>query len=164
MSGLPNWHPALVHFPIALGVAAAGFEVLGLVAGKGKREWLEPGALLLYAASAVSAIVASVAGQLGANELLAGASSELVAAVGAHSDWAFLTTVSLVALAILRFDYQVRYEQRTDSQNRLRRRVSLVAALVVLACLWQTSSRGGYLVYRLGLGVSGETAPREPPR
>ena len=163
MSGLPNWHPALVHFPIALFVSAVAFDLgFHLGANRFKSDWLEPGALLLYVASSIMAIAASIAGQLGANHLLRDADRGLIAAVGEHSDWAFLTTVLFVGLTVYRLDARARRPARSPSQDLLRSRLGLLAAALVLACLWQTASRGGHLVYRLGLGVAEDSLGSRP--
>ena len=56
MTALPNLHPALVHFPIALLPMALLFEILGLTFRR--QDWLERAAVSLYAAAALGALVA----------------------------------------------------------------------------------------------------------
>lgn len=164
MTGLPNWHPALVHFPIALFVTAACFDAFfHLSTRQDHRQWVGSATLVLYFLSVVSALVASIAGQLGANRFLENAEPLVAAAIGAHGDSAFLTTVLFVLVTVFRFDCRIRHGRRSASQNKSRDRLSVVAVALVLASLWQTSTRGGRLVYRLGVGISTTEHGRSSP-
>lgn len=60
-SWLGRWHPAVVHFPIALFLVAALLEAAAVV---GRRAWLTDGARILIALAALSALAAAGLGWL----------------------------------------------------------------------------------------------------
>lgn len=64
LTSLPNWHPAFVHFPIALLPAALLFEAIGLFSRA--ERWPVQAATMLYSLAAVSAAVALKTGEAAA--------------------------------------------------------------------------------------------------
>lgn len=163
---LPNVHPAPVHFPVALFSTALAFDAASFwLEFKGRAGWLEPASMCLYFVATAAAVAAAITGQVAANAKLAEeVVPELEAAIGGHSDWAFFTVLLFLATTALRLDQ--RFRKVSDPRATMRRRaVGLVVASFAALSLWQAASRGGYLVYRLGVGVERGSAvgSGEPP-
>lgn len=164
---LPNLHPAVVHFPIALLPLAVGFDSAVLVLRLRGRPGPETSTLALYVLAAVSAWVALWAGEA-AEDSLSGLPSAVEAAVEAHETWAvrFVYTATAVALARLAVAW---WDRGGPARSRGRRVVLvargavLAAALVATGLLVEAADRGGGLVYRAGVGVIAVPAPDEPP-
>lgn len=96
---LPNPHPWLVHFPIALCAAALGFDLACLI---WRREiWLDRAAVALYFVGTVSAGAAAVTGKLAAVSFES-LPAETETLVGEHGEWAFFTVVLFLVLSLLR--------------------------------------------------------------
>src|SRR5262249_30571144 len=94
-TSLPNLHPALVHFPVALLPAALLFDLGCLL--RPASAWLDRGAAALYALAAVGAAAAFWAGEQ-ASEPLGPLAPAAHAVLEEHED---LARWSLVALSIL---------------------------------------------------------------
>ena len=150
----PNIHPLVVHFPIALLLAAVAADLLGVVLGR--RAALRDAATWLYCAGAGTAIAAYVTGENAADSMLLPA--EVTPLVDDHDNWAFRTTALFALLA--------------GARVILPRFITLTApawwgalalGLVGTVMLYGTAERGGRLVYEHGLGVQAITtdAPME---
>jgi uncharacterized membrane protein len=145
MIPLAEWHPAAVHFPLALAVTGA----LALSAAR-----LAPPERLGATLAVVGTwnLCLGAAGALLAlgTGLAAVASLELApsarAAVGLHVKWAIFTTAALMLLAVWR-------GAGADSNSRPSR-AFLVMMWAVTAALIVTAYRGGQNVYRYGVGVA----------
>ena len=144
MSPFPNWHPLVVHFPIALVLSAT--------------------ALLLAARLLRNESVAASAATVGTWNLCLGAAAALVAlatglsavldldvsaaarqAISTHLKWAMLTTLLLVLLAVWR-----------GAGTAARSRPSWIFLIVLIAAgaaLSFTAYRGGKNVYEYAVGV-----------
>src|ERR1700727_2180660 len=144
MSPFPNWHPLVVHFPIALVLSAT--------------------ALLLAARLLRSDSLAATAATVGTWNLCLGAAAALVAlatglsavldldvsaaarqAISTHLKWAMLTMLLLVLLAVWR-----------GAGTAARSRPSWIFLIVLIAAgaaLSFTAYRGGKNVYEYGVGV-----------
>jgi uncharacterized membrane protein len=148
---LPNLHPLLIHFPIALFTFGLGLDV-ALVA-YWRSAWLDRAATLVQVAGALSSAVAAASGKLAANAIELALAPEAQERLGLHSDWAFFAVVLLFVAAGLRFDAS--WRDRAESAPRLHRgrRLALAAGLVAAAALLWTASYGGALVYLSGVGV-----------
>jgi uncharacterized membrane protein len=141
---VPNWHPLVVHFPIALVLAAT---VLLLAARLLRSESLAASAatvgtwnLCLGTAAAVFALGSGLGAVL---NLDVGAAAHQ--AISLHLKWAMVTTLLLLLLAVWR---------GAGSASRSRPSwLFLVLLLAASAALAMTAYRGGKNVYEYGVGV-----------
>jgi uncharacterized membrane protein len=144
MSPFPNWHPLVVHFPIALVLSAT--------------------ALLLAARLLRSESLAASAATVGTWNLCLGAAAAFIAlatglsavldldvneaarqAISLHLKWAMLTTLLLVLLAVWR--------GAGAAPNSRPSWLFLIALIAASAALSFTGYRGGKNVYEYAVGV-----------
>jgi len=168
MTALPNLHPAIVHFPIALSVVALLFDAMLWI------RWysapIDRSAAALWLLAALGAGAAYLAGEEAADGL-----GELTPAVEAaltsHADAALKAAWALGVLALLRawLAWRDGVEVRgadTAAKRRHRRgalRVfALLGALIVQGLVAYTADRGGALVFRHGVAVSVQPAATAP--
>jgi len=149
MSLLPGWapnlHPLIIHFPIALLIAAAMVDLVDAVFER--PPWLGVGATSLYLAGAGAAIVAYVTGrQAAATVFIPGMAHPMVAD---HRAWALLTVWYVGIVAAARLSALLAGFPRA----RAHRVLLLTAALIGVLFLQQTAERGARLVYEQGVGV-----------
>ena len=149
--GLPNWHPFIVHFPIALFSTAVLCDIALIV--RYQHAWLDRATLMLYCGAAFSSMVAAVSGKLALDRLMSEVGTETVELVGSHGDWAFLTVVLFFVVTLARFDSLWRDRSSERPRAHSFRLVTLVLALAAETALLVTASRGGAVVYRHGVGV-----------
>lgn len=160
---LPNIHPALVHFPMALLPVAIGFDLFGWLRALRLRSEAEGSTVVLYVLAALGAWAAVWAGEE-AEESLTGLSGPVHDLVHEHEEWAerFLYTVAVVALARLAVAWWGRRGRPASRRVLLASRAAvLVGALVALRLLAGTADRGGGLVFRAGVAVM--AVPAEEP-
>ena len=143
---MPNLHPLVVHFPIALFLVGFVIDALSWLL---KNETLKRAGLIMVLLGALTAIPAVVTG-LAIEETIEAqieALSGAEAALEAHEELAIPTTVVLLGAALLRLGLVVR--------PRLRALLALYLAVgaVGLGMLAVTGYRGGELVYRYGAGI-----------
>ena len=154
---LPNLHPAVVHFPIALLPVAVLFDTLGLFLTR--QRWLAPAATTLYGIAAVGAGLAVKTGESAADGLVE-IPPQVQVSVGRHSDWAHYALYLAVALAVLRLIVHL----RPKLSEHLGARVPLVLlGFATVGVLAWAADLGGYLVYSHGLAVErpAVTAPED---
>lgn len=146
MIDIASYHPQLVHFVVALGVAGV---ILRLVSLTGKVTWTNPAAttLLLVAAAASIAAVKSGAEAHGPAERVPGARE----AVQDHEELGERTRNLFLLVAALELA-AIAFKQRHNWQRgfRVASGVGGIAAAVVL---YQASEAGGKLVYSYAGGV-----------
>ncbi len=147
---MPNIHPVVVHFPIALFATAVLCDGIYLVFGP--RDWLDRSGLLLHSVASVTAVLAAVTGKL-AESGMSGLAPDVAQEVAQHGEWAFGTVVALVLVTWLRFEIRLREKRAKGTGQRI---AAVLAAGLALFILWQTAARGGALVFRRGVGVVSE--------
>lgn len=160
---LPNLHPALVHFPIALLPVALAFDAVSLVPAVRRRRWLEVATPALYALTALAAWITTWSGQE-AEESLPGLPRSVRHLIHEHEEWAerFLYTVAVVAVVRLALAWWASREGRSDRAVTLALRgLVLAGGLGGLALLAATADHGGGLVYRAGVAVMAVPAAEE---
>jgi len=146
---LPNAHPALVHFPIALLPAALLLELIGLL--RPRPWWPSRAATALLILAAVAGFFAYEAGEEAANGMPA-ISAEAQTSLEHHDRTAGWALRLMILALILRIAVAVHGRSLT-SWNRSERALSaLVTALAVVWVFW-AADLGGHLVYHHGLGV-----------
>ncbi len=151
-TALPNLHPALLHFPIALGVVAVGFDLAALLLPR--RAWLARSGFaltLLWALGMVATYLSGEEALEGLGELQGPAS----AAAWNHADAAFLALVACLAAALVRSVIAWRDRRHERIRRGLPRIAAVLLVLAALALLFRAADLGGALVYRHGVGVTG---------
>ena len=144
----PNIHPLIVHFPIALLVAAVVTDLLSVVMPR--RPALREAATWLYCAGAGSAVAAYLTGSNAADSMLLPA--EVTPLVDVHDNWAFRTTALFALLAAARVALPRFLTLKAPVWWG-----ALALALIGTGMLYQTAERGGQLVFQHGLGVQAIT-------
>lgn len=151
-TALPNLHPALVHFPIALLITAFAVDVACLVLRR--QRWLDRAATLLYALGALAAGATYLSGEKAA-ESLVNVPNAAQTAIYDHEDAAFLTLVFFAIVALFRLLVWYR-DRRAMGWTPLGpfRLLVLAAALVGQFLVLRTADKGGALVYKHAVAVS----------
>jgi len=144
---LPNFHPVLVHFTVALfSIATLFFLALALVGKylpeKLQEQWSIVARWNLWLGAAAS-IFTVLAGFYAFNTVAHDAPSH--AAMSDHRNWAIATLILFVSLAA----WSIKQTHNGRPHGHAFIGALLVAQLVLLSTGW----RGGELVYRYGLGV-----------
>lgn len=137
----PNWHPAAVHFPIALGCVAALLFALA-AAGRGGPT-LAASARLLLQLAALGAVVSVGLGWWAFESVDHDAAGHAV--MLRHRAWALPTAGGLVLVAL--------WESWRQAKGLAIWRLSWLLLLLVAGGLLQTARLGGEMVYRHGVGV-----------
>ena len=136
-SWAPNLHPLIIHFPIALIIAAAFADLVDALFGRPK--WLTSAATALFAFGAAGAVVACLSGQQALETVLMPGMAHPI--VEAHRTWAFATTFYFCVLTVIRVGNRISHASAASLSL-----VLLLASLVGVAGLQQTAERGGRLV------------------
>lgn len=160
-TSLPNLHPAMVHFPIALFPLAIGFDLAVLL---GRWPALDRVTGVLYALAALAAGGAVWAGEQAADSLT-GVSEDVRSLIHDHEEWAEWFLYAAVAVALARI-VLCWWQGRRAGGERLGlpavRVLVVIAALGTLVLLFQAADRGGALVYRAGVAVVAVEAEPSP--
>jgi len=141
---LPNWHPVLVHFTVALLIIAAAMHLLSHFLPKGELAnqmtfvarwnlWIGIGFTLLTV----------VAGWYAYNTVVHDEPSHI--AMIEHRNWAMATFVVLLGIA----GWEYYLSRRGKARGWLFTGLMVIAAVLLLSTAWH----GSELVYRHGLGV-----------
>ncbi len=151
---LPNWHPAAVHFPIALSLTAALLLLLSKLSPRLAQQCVSS-AYLLLPLSAISALLAAVLGWHAFNTAEHDAAGH--AAMLTHRNWAVAATaLALLLAAGLIVALRLGYRPQAWATP---------ASLLLAGTFVVTGWLGGELVYRHGIGVqpSAVSCPEMPP-
>ena len=147
---LPNWHPILVHFTVALFTTSFGFYLLTylskstpLVSDKMTLEFEVVGRWCLWCAALVT-ILTVIAGFYAYYTVKHDEPAHM--AMMNHRNWALSTAFAMWLVAI--WSLWRYYKQKAMTLT------FLVAMFLVQGLLLSTAWRGGELVYRHGLGVA----------
>ncbi len=159
-TALPNLHPALVHFPVALAFTALLLELVSLALWR--RIWIERAAAVLYALAAAGAAAAWLAGRSAADGL-GPLSARAEITLSSHADLALWTTLALLAAAVLRVWDSARNAESPVARRSLLRLLAFAVLLGAAGLLARTADLGGALVFRHGVAVAPEArAPGVP--
>jgi uncharacterized membrane protein len=170
LTALPNLHPALVHFPIALAAVALLFEAAVWIRWRSaSADWSAAALWVLAAAGAGAAYLAGRVAADGVGTLPAAAEATLAS----HADAALATLSALGLLALLRVWLAWRDAGEARPRRDALRIVALLGAVAVQGLVAYTADLGGALVYRHGVAVAGRpeqavtagpvTSPQDEP-
>ena len=138
---MPNIHPFLTHFPIALLTISFVFDTLSILFKDDRLEhvgrWSQLVGTIILAATVISGLVAK-------GELTVPATGE--AFLETHQEIAFVVT----ALAAFLLLWRVSNRLLLPSTHR---NTFLILSFATLALVWVGAWYGGVLVYRFGVGV-----------
>lgn len=141
---IPNLHPIIVHFPIALLIA-------GLVADAGiflLRGTSDAPSTWLYAGGTAALIAAFFSGRAAVDSLLIPADAQAIQTD--HADWALVTLLFFIAFTLVR---TILLRLRKPGKN-LVRAISVAGGIVGAVLLSITGDLGGRMVFGHGVGVT----------
>lgn len=141
---MPNIHPLIIHFPIALWAVAILFDTACVLK---KWEWTRNATMVLYGLAAISAFVAYLSGDQAIDMVSIPFKGEVTASQ--HSDWGHYTLYFFAGYALLRgFLYWKSLDIRKPVAIGL-----LILGLIGMGMVAKTADMGGKLVYKYGVGV-----------
>jgi uncharacterized membrane protein len=140
---LLQWHPMVVHFPLALTVTAAAALLLARTLRGSIGATLATVGTWTLCLGAIAALFAVGTGMAAALDLHLAVAAK--AAVSIHVKWALFTTVALLLLAVWR--------GAGSAQNSRPSWLFLLLLFAATAALIETGYRGGQNVYQFGVGV-----------
>jgi uncharacterized membrane protein len=141
---MPNIHPLIIHFPIALWAVALLFDVFFVIK---KSTWTRNGAMSLYALAAVSAFTAYLSGDQAIDMVSVPFQGEVTASQ--HSDWGHYTLYFFAGYAVLR---GFLYWKSLDTKKLVAIGL-LILGLVGMGMVAKAADLGGKLVYKYGVGT-----------
>ncbi len=146
---IPNPHPIIVHFPIALSVTAVVTDVFVL----GLRRDADAVVSWLYAAATAGLVAAFLSGRAAADSVLIPPAAQAIQTD--HADWALATLILFVVLTIARL---VLVRPGRPGRGVIRA-FSVAAGLVGLGLITLTGDLGGRMVFGHGVGVAARALP-----
>lgn len=143
-----NIHPMLVHFPIALWLAALLFEAWAVI--RNSEDWHRTAARLLYLGT-VAGILTVLSGLAAEKSVPAG---QAMIVVGIHKTLMILTTSLALGLSLFALAFRKNF---TAAYRKY-----LLAGLVAIAILMTLGGdRGAQLIYQYGAAVDWSTAQQQ---
>lgn len=153
----PNFHPLIVHFPIALLVVAVPIDIASLALPR--MRWLQGAATGLYCMGALAALAAFFSGREAVESVLLPLAANKV--LSEHADWGLRAAWLYGIVALLRAGW-------TWHKHTLTPRVHLLFVCLGIGglyVLYETGDHGAQLVYQYGVGVAAvDSAERKPHR
>ncbi len=141
---MPNWHPLIVHFPIALLTASVAVDLIALI--KHQVQW-HRFAYALLVAGLLSSSAAVITGTEAA--LPYRSKPEVADLIQQHEDFGSIVFIVFMATALGRLPL---FLQRSGGWPLV---MWIVVAVGGCVLLWWTSYYGGELVFVHGVGVTG---------
>jgi uncharacterized membrane protein len=143
-----NIHPMLVHFPIALWLAALLFEAWAVI--RNSEDWHRTAARLLYLGT-FAGILTVLSGLAAEKSVPAG---QAMIVVGIHKTLMILTTSLALGLSLFALAFRKNF---TTAYRKY-----LLAGLVAMAILMTVGGdRGAQLIYQYGAAVDWSTAQQQ---
>jgi uncharacterized membrane protein len=142
----PNFHPMVIHFPIALLLGAIGADVMALVLRRW--DWLRPATVTLYVAGGASVVLAYFTGTWAADAVSVPAAAEATLSEHANLGWWTMWFFGVYAL--------VRLAAHLWPITHGRAAIHIVLLLIALGggyLLYETGEHGAEMVFRHGVGV-----------
>lgn len=141
---IPNWHPLVVHFTVALWIMSFVFYLLAMFSGDSgqKQPWTLVARWNLWSGFALT-LLTLLAGWDAYNTV--NHDTESHAAMTVHRNWALITTALYLLLTV--------WSYRNSRSEKNEAGLFMVIMLVATVLLSSTAWRGGELVYRHGMGV-----------
>lgn len=141
---IPNIHPFVVHFPIALLVVAVLFDLARLWFTK--QSWLHNAVIALYTTGTIGLIAAFLSGRQAVETV--SVTGDAVPVVTSHEDWALYTLIFFGIFTATRL-----WTWWKDIEKGWLLPALIAPALIGTGMLWYTGELGAKLVYKHGVAV-----------
>jgi len=141
---IPNIHPFVVHFPIALLVVAVLFDMARLWFRQ--QSWLHNAVIALYTTGTIGLVAAFWSGRQAVETV--SVTGNAVPVVTSHEDWALYTLIFFGIFTAIRL-----WTWWKDLEKGWMLPVLIAPALIGTGMLWYTGEQGAKLVYKHGVAV-----------
>ena len=141
---IPNIHPFVVHFPIALLVIAVLFDLARLWFTK--QSWLHNTVIALYTTGTIGLVAAFLSGRQAVETV--SVTGNAVPVVTSHEDWALYTLIFFGVFTAIRL-----WTWWKDLEKGWLLPALIAPALIGTGMLWYTGELGAKLVYKHGVAV-----------
>lgn len=141
----PNWHPLIIHFPIAL-ILIAFLADFSRALFK-KSIWLRNTAVFLYSLGTLFVIIAYITGKIAADSVTF--PPEGFSVVGTHADYALYTMI----FAIVFLGIRALALYRKWDENKAFSGILVLGGLVAVLLIQETAEHGAMLVYKYSVGT-----------
>jgi len=141
---IPNIHPFIVHFPIALLVVAVLFDLARLWFRE--QSWLQNAVIALYSTGTIGLVAAFWSGRQAVETVSVTGSA--VPVVTSHEDWALYTLIFFGLFTTVRLWTWWKVLEKGWVLP-----VLILPALIGTGMLWHTGELGAKLVYKHGVAV-----------